>query len=158
MPGLKRHESLQDLSRDHQQFLLVVRGIRWYLNQDRRALSLTETATSLLTFWNDVGALHLEEEETILLPMCREFGVEERLERIEADHEWLRDHVGRVQDAELVTAEMLAAIADRMHDHVRFEERTFFEGIQQTLTATQLDQIGARLREFRVANDRPVGR
>lgn len=155
MPGLKRHPSLQDLSRDHQLFLLHARNLRWGVGGDPRAPSLAEALRGFVRFWQQEGILHVREEEEVLLPAYAQRVVldgDEVTERVLADHAWLY-----AAAADLPTClhddahrDLPAQVAQRVQDHVRFEERVWFERVQAALSEEELDRLGARSLAFRL--------
>lgn len=155
---LKRHPALQDLSRDHQHFLIEARTIRWMVEGDPRALTPEGVRDSLLTFWEQQGALHLREEEEVLLPFCLshapEAGLQAELRHVLADHVWLRGQMGMLyaagQEASPQTLiRLLTPISTHVVAHIRFEERELFERIQTTLSTERIAALGAHLISFR---------
>ena len=87
---------------------------------------------------------HFRQEEEIVFPIAREHAelgplVSELLTehvQIAAIVDQLRTHV---------STENLSAFADKVTDHVRKEERAFFEQAQQILSRDELERIGAVL-------------
>jgi hypothetical protein len=156
MPGLKRHPALQDLSRDHQRILLHARDMRGALAGDRRAQPLAHAAREFTRFWQKEGILHVQEEEEVLLaaygqrvPLLEDAAVQ----RVLVDHAWLHQAVAELLhflQAGGDHSSLLGDIAQRLHDHVRLEERVLFEGVQQALDEEQLDQLGIQSMAFRV--------
>lgn len=147
---MKRHPALQDLSRDHQQFLLHARGLRWALDGNRHAQPLIVEISRLLEFWEMVGASHFIEEETVLVPMCERATVDLATfaRQILRDHSWLRARLERLKDEDLDLA-AIAEFTQHLHDHIRFEERVIFEGLQTALSEAELQDLGQRLQEAR---------
>lgn len=147
---MKRHPALQDLSRDHQQFLLHARGLRWALDGNRHAQPLIVEISHLLEFWESVGASHFIEEETVLVPVCEQATVDLATfaRQILRDHSWLRARLERLRDEDL-DLEAIAEFAQHLHDHIRFEERVIFEGLQAALSESELQVLDQRLQEAR---------
>jgi hypothetical protein len=45
----------------------------------------------------------------------------------------------------------MEALATLLHDHIRYEERTFFMDLQSALPARDLEEMGAALQAHRAA-------
>lgn len=150
---LKRHPALQDLSRDHHLFLLEARHVRWFLEADERAMSLEEVIESLLRFWDEVGALHLREEEEIVYPAyLAQAPLRQRdIDALYTDHNWLRDKIQEL--AALPRFEnskpVLRSLSEYVVNHVRHEERVIYEAIQDTLDEAQMKAIAEKSLAFR---------
>lgn len=155
MPGLKRHPALQDLSRDHQLVLLEARGLRWAAQGDPRGQPPAQAAAAFLRFWQSVGELHLREEEEVLQPLCRPHlspAEEALIARWLGDHAWLREASAALEQGLSAGDRLepaLEALSRRLHDHVRWEERTLFAWVQEVLSAEELDRLAGRSAEFR---------
>jgi hemerythrin-like domain-containing protein len=161
MPGLKRHPALQDLSRDHQRFLLEARAIQWLMEGDRRAMPLNETIESLLFFWEVHGEPHLREEEKVLLPVCLGDDPlpQPDIERVLADHQWLRYSIAHLRDDDSLGVDgrrqLLAEIGQHITSHVRFEERVLFSRAQEILDEDELAWVAKHSRAFREEHRSP---
>ncbi|MBL8046088.1 MAG: hemerythrin domain-containing protein [Anaerolineales bacterium] len=153
---MKRHPALQDLSRDHQQFLLHARGLRWALDGNRHAQPLIVEISRLLDFWEATGASHFIEEESVVIPACEQATVDLATfaRQILRDHSWLRARVERLRDENL-DLEAIAEFAQHLHDHIRFEERVIFEGLQAALSEADLQALSQRLQEARAQRPDP---
>ena len=110
---MKRHEKLQDLSREHysalKPALLAKRAAQSALTEQILAVS----ATCVASFASDLEP-HFQVEENTLLPA-------------------LRSLAARLQNPD---AETLLAFAERLTAHVRFEERELFEALELLLKRT----------------------
>lgn len=152
---MKRHIALQDLSRDHHRLLLQAREIRWCLGGDERAAALEAVVATFLREWEQVAIPHLQEEEEVLLPLYARYAgseQEDRLQRITADHAWLRDRVAELMDQgsqHQDTKRLLGHIGRRLHDHVRFEERVVFQHVQAVFSEAELTMLHERSLAFR---------
>lgn len=154
---MKRHNALQDLSRDHHHFLLQSRQIGWYMKGDHRAPSFSRVLYEFLYTWEHEIIPHLEEEEELLLPHYAAYPSQKQTDyqkQILNDHEWLRGQVvelrrhtatelesGVADEPDVELLELLGEIGQRLHDHVRFEERLVFQHLQQVMPADALAQI-----------------
>ena len=126
---MKRHQTLQDLSREHHTALTLALGAR------RAATSGDpEQVAAAVTRCAEVFAADLEAhfliEESGLLPAMARVGEEALVARTLREHAELRALVGRLSDADATT---LLSFADLLSAHVRFEERELFEVAQQRL-------------------------
>ncbi|MGB0384955.1 MAG: hemerythrin domain-containing protein [Ardenticatenaceae bacterium] len=155
---MKRHQSLQDLSRDHHHFLLQSRQISWLMAGDRRAPPFEFVVQDFLRTWEREVVLHLEEEEQLLWPSYQQYPSPTQAShetQMWADHEWLRAQVAelaRRKRADEPLGDLLGQIGQRLHDHVRFEERIVFQHMQQMMSVDALDKIGAASEAFRLAH------
>jgi len=146
---MKRHPALEDLSRDHQQFLLHARGLRWALEGNPHAQPLPVEVTRLMEFWESAGASHFIEEESILVPTCEQATVDLATftRKLLRDHSWLRARIERLKED--LDPKAIAEYAQYLHDHIRFEERVIFEGLQTALSEAELQALGRRLQAAR---------
>lgn len=142
---LKRHPALQDLSRDHHHFLLQARNIKWLVEGHDRAGSLKEVVDALLEFWDTHGEHHLREEETLLYPLYLQHAptAKKSIDRLERDHEWLRDKVAEIRDMPHYENcdPLLRSMWQYIEGHVRHEERVVYEDIQKTLDEATLQDF-----------------
>ncbi len=140
---MKRHPALQPLSREHHQFLMWCRNVRWVVAGSPRA---PDVETLLLELKGQLPYIeaHFEIEETRLFPVC-EAAMGERiaphLVRLRADHARWRAHIHHAVAVARADIQPLAALARHLHDHIRYEERVFFPLLQETLTDGQWEQI-----------------
>lgn len=153
MSAFKRHPALQELSRDHQRFLIEARNIRWLMDGNPNAMSVMEVLTSFIEFWEQFGEMHLVEEEQILLPfyLAHDPGTAPDIRRILHDHEWLREQVIqlRITANESAIKSLLNPIGDHITSHIRFEERIFFQTIQGSLLPQELTELAEQFQSFR---------
>lgn len=149
----KRHIALQDLSRDHRLFLREARHIRWYLEADERAKSLEEVIESLLTFWDDIGLLHIREEEEIVYPVYVKVAPlrKREIDALYTDHNWLRDKMQELGDLPRFenSKPVLHSMSEYIVNHVRHEENVIYESIQTKLSEKQLNAIAEKSLAFR---------
>jgi len=139
---MKRHPALAELSRDHQQALVVARDLR------RASAVLTAgPARAFLAFWAAGCRDHFRLEEEILLPAYAVHGAPEH----PAVVQMLIDHVIIRRDAALVaggaSAPELRRLGEVLASHVRLEERQVFPLVEATLPTSDLDRLGRRLAE-----------
>lgn len=151
---MKRHPALQDLSRDHHFVLLHARDIDWIAKESPHASPMEEVVTSFLSFWEQEGEWHFQEEEALLFPPLRAQDPEAEpiIEHILEDHRWIRARATELADrveAGEPHEDLLFSLGRRLHDHARYEERVLFERIQEVLNEETLTEIGERSKAFR---------
>ena len=128
---MKRHQALQDLSREHHTALqLALKAKRAAVSGDQ-ALIETTAAACLTAFSAELDP-HFVVEETVLLPLL--LGAEEDalVARVESDHRALHDLCAQLQQPDAAT---LLRFADCLTAHVRFEERDLFAVVERLLDA-----------------------
>jgi len=119
---MKRHQRLQDLSREHHGALqLAWQAKRAALSSDQESIEAAGAAclTALASELED----HFIVEETTLLPLLVRYGDNELLRRFESDHRELRRFSTLLPRPDAAT---LLGFAERLTSHVRFEEREMF--------------------------------
>lgn len=128
-PPLKRHPALQPLSREHMSGLIQARELRRAADAD---LSARRAALAAFTeVWRSEIQEHFDDEERLLLPITRDPALRERLLN---EHQALRDLARRCSDDPATVADdpaLLRRIGSLLHDHIRWEEREYFEAIQR---------------------------
>lgn len=153
---MKRHESLQDLSRDHYYALVQAQQVRKAIAGDKDAPSPEEAAKDLVRFYEAEGLHHFDEEEQVLLPILGRhvnLGEDPMAQRLLEDHEWLRGAFRGLRhklDAGDDYEDLLANLGRRLHDHARFEEDELFPRVERELGTADLGQIHEASREFRL--------
>lgn len=150
---MRRHPALQDLSRDHHFALVRARELQ-------RAAEAGEdqaraAAEDLVAFWHEELALHFREEEDVLLPALGEhvdLDGDADTERLLADHAWFATAIERLEAALADTADVRGSVAsfgERLAEHARFEDRTYFPRLEEVLDAQALDRLHASSLAFR---------
>ena len=131
---MKRHEALEQLSRDHHQALF----------QAMRLKRAGEVLADFLDFWFGVGYLHFRAEEEVLLPAYSAYADASRDEVVRV----LVDHVEIRREAHELGAtkgepppERLRALGERLDAHVRHEERVLFPLIEEALPDHELVRV-----------------
>ena len=128
---MKRHQALQDLSREHHTALqLALKAKRAAVSGDRTLIETT--AAACLSAYSAELDPHFVVEETVLLPLLRAAGEDALVAEVEHDHQALRDLCGQLQHPD---ATSLLAFAECLSSHVRFEERTLFGVVEPLLDA-----------------------
>lgn len=130
---MKRHAALRKLSSDHHHALVLA----------KRAETASGDDAGIAEFWHEVQRSfreqlepHFCEEEAHLLPALAQAGENALVERTLAEHAAMRRLI-----AAKPSTETLAAFAELLHAHVRFEERELFEAAQRRLSEAALAQL-----------------
>lgn len=129
--NMKRHQALQDLSREHHTALqLALKAKRAAMSGDQTLIEATATAC-LAAYAAELDP-HFVVEETTLLPLLRSAGEDALVAQLESDHQALRDFCHQLRQPDAAT---LLGFAERLNAHVRFEERELFAVVEQLLVA-----------------------
>jgi iron-sulfur cluster repair protein YtfE (RIC family) len=146
---MKRHEALEQLSRDHHQALF--QAMRLKRADDENA---GEVLADFLDFWFGTGFLHFRAEEEVLLPAYSAYGDASREEVVRV----LVDHVEIRREAHELGAltsdpepQRLHALGERLDAHVRHEERVLFPLIEEALPDDELARVARGVDEVEAA-------
>ncbi len=136
---IKRHPAIVSFSRDHHFGLLLVWKIRQGLVKD---VSPARIGQYIIYCFKEDLEKHFREEENFLFSKLSE---DDSLRKeAEADHQTIRNLIaGIVQNNNKV--DLLRQFADELEKHIRFEERSLFNHLQDTLGENQLIEIEQRL-------------
>jgi hypothetical protein len=139
---MKRHPTLQQLSRDHQLALAVAFELT-------RAVDATAPAARarFLNFWRAEGRQRFRQEEEVLLPAFARRGDPRHpiVARVLTDHVELRGDAAELAEDANPTPALLRRVGARLHPHVRREERQLFPLIESTLDDRTLRALAVRL-------------
>lgn len=136
-PPIKRHASLQPLSRDHYVGLVQAQHLVRSASNDRelqrRALGEFQVT------WRDEIAVHFDDEERLLLNLIPD----------PTDRQRLLDEHARLRTlADEVEAQMnephpawIRTLGELLNDHIRWEERELFPKIESTASASELSHL-----------------
>jgi hemerythrin-like domain-containing protein len=136
---MKRHEALEQLSRDHHQALFQAMRLKRATGEDAGDL-----LSDFLDYWFTVGQLHFRAEEEVLLPAYSAYGdaSDPAVVRVLVDHVEIRrdahDLGGMKSDP---APERLHALGARLDAHVRHEERVLFPLIEDALPDDELVRV-----------------
>lgn len=126
---MRRHQQLQDLSREHHTALqLALRARRAVQSGD--AAQIAASAMACIEAFSVELDPHFVIEETELLPVLAQQGEHALVQRTLAEHEQLRSLIVQLAQA---NATSLQSFAELLNAHVRFEERELFEVAQRHL-------------------------
>ncbi len=128
-PPLKRHPSLQPLSREHMNGLIQARALQRASESDEAARR--RIVAEFVKAWQTEVRPHFDDEERLLLPLVDSEGLRDRLLNEHTTLRRLAERCARDPMAAANDAELLRELGVRLHDHIRWEEREFFEAVQR---------------------------
>src|SRR5690606_8894377 len=117
--AMKRDPRLRGLSSEHHQALVLARTLTTLVAEGRIEAAAAELEGRFLRELEP----HFRVEERLLLPALREVGEVALVEQTEADHAFLRAAAAAVRAGQ---RDALTGFAERLVEHVRFEERALF--------------------------------
>jgi hemerythrin-like domain-containing protein len=126
---MKRHEWLQDLSREHHLALKLALTARRALATDDPAQCRAAATLCADAFASELEP-HFVREENDLLPLLAQAGAGALVERTSNEHAELRGLALRLREADTATLKRFGELLDA---HVRFEERELFAAAQALL-------------------------
>ena len=144
--GLSRAPALVPLSRDHHDALVEVLFLR-------RGAGRPAAGRRFADYFGSEVEGHMGDEEAVVLPAVAAADPA-GVERVLREHAALRRVVldlRRCLDAGEDPGRLMEEAAALLHDHVRYEERVFFMGVQAALSPGQLEELGRALEERRAA-------
>lgn len=137
---LKRHKSLQPLSRDHYAGLVQARRLR--IAADHGASQRLAATAEFVGEWDALMAEHLADEEHLLLDLIENKAL---VHRLLDEHDQIRSMATTathlVERVEAPVPDRLRKLASVLHDHIRWEERTLFPAIEQQATPAELEGL-----------------
>jgi hypothetical protein len=134
---MKRSEALAPLSRDHHVALAAALRLR------RATIADVGRATALFTeFWQRAGARHFEVEEELILTALPPGDAEwdAAVARVRAEH---ADILARAQALGSAPVGEARELGERLHAHVRYEERVLFALLERRADPAALAALGA---------------
>jgi Rrf2 family protein len=139
-----RHPALQSFSRAHADGLVHAQRLK-------RAAAGSPAArraalAALIDAWDSHFAAHVEEEDRILLSVLSG----DQRHHLAAQHREMRALIAegrRRRELDDPDAAWLADLAQKLDDHIRWEERQLFTALEREADAQTLDAIGQAVRE-----------
>lgn len=129
MAHMKRHQKLQDLSREHHGALqLALKAKRAAMSGDQATIK--GMAAACRTAFSTELDPHFSVEEVTLLPLLVAAGEDGLVAQVERDHQELRRLCIELQQPKAAT---LHGFAELLTSHVRFEERELFVVLERLL-------------------------
>ncbi|MEX2670735.1 MAG: hemerythrin domain-containing protein [Phycisphaeraceae bacterium] len=151
-PPLKRHPSLQPLSRDH--YVGLVQGRRLIKSGDADPTERRAAVAAFVDAWHTDIAQHFADEERLLAPLA---SPEDR-QRLDAEHAHLRELAAEAKQRRRLIdpgEAWVVSLGQTLTDHIRWEERTFFPALESA-AGSQLEAL--RGEADRLEASRPRGR
>ena len=158
--SLRRDPALVPLSQDHHAALMQAQalsraaaGVAPYAGKPER------TARAFLAFRQAELLGHFGDEEDVLFPAAERVDPEGTA-RVRSEHAELHALAGTLEGALAEGRDprpIMAQLGSLLHDHVRFEERAWFEALQARLLSEELARIGRELEAHREARGRGRG-
>ncbi|MBK6398906.1 MAG: hemerythrin domain-containing protein [Bacteroidetes bacterium] len=128
---IKRHNSLQPLSRDHHDGLLL----KWKINKGlSKGVDVSRIQKYVDWFFKEHLIPHFRIEEDHLFTIDKESS---SVKQALLQHKELVE----VFNIEIKDAETLIKIGDLLEEHIRFEERVLFNELQTKATESELKEI-----------------
>ncbi len=131
---IKRHLSLQSLSRDHQEGLMICWKIKKGIEEN---VPCEKMEKHVNWFFETKLFPHFQIEEKVVFVVL---GSENELVKKALDEHAELVRLFRIEGKDVPT---LQKISDDLESHIRFEERVLFNEIQSVATPEQLQQIEA---------------
>jgi hemerythrin-like domain-containing protein len=139
---MKRDPALHSLSHDHQHVLANAHRLRGVAT----SIDIEQLWAEFITFVERELWPHIACEEQVLFPFliaqdALSGDVHTRLLR---EHSEIAAAVAALI-ADQANVQLAHSVGERLHDHVRYEERSVFEHAQSVLSSAQLEQLATRL-------------
>lgn len=128
-PPLKRHPALQPLSREHMSGLSQSRKLREAADEGKE--KRLDAISEFVGVWRSEISDHFDDEERLLLPLTSDESLRDRLL---SEHRGVRDLAracAREPDRVASEPDTMRRLSTLLRDHIRWEERVFFEAIQR---------------------------
>ncbi len=165
-PPLKRHATLQPLSREHMAGLIQARSLQQAADLERK--DRVRAIAEFVDAWRSEIRAHFDDEERLLLPLVRSSALRDQLLDEHATLRGLAERCEREPETAASDAALVRQIGIRLHDHIRWEEREFFEAVQrddpEALAALaseaaiiEAQRPGSRARHKLAVDDRDAG-
>lgn len=141
---MRRHPALRPLSHDHHHGLVEARRLR--RAADGEVAARREAAAAFLRFYSSETIRHFREEEETVFPLLVDEPdpAGELLTRAVLEHQRLHALVERLDRAVAAgdpRPELMRETAELLESHIRFEERTLFPFVEDTVAGERLDGL-----------------
>jgi len=137
---MKRHPSLKKLSSDHHQGLVYSKKL--ISAAAKTEAEAEEIFVMFAKFFNGELQDHFTEEENHLTPY---FINNPLIERMQAEHKNMKAAFEALNTGGSDLKAGLADLGEMLNDHIRFEEKELFPMIENTLSESELEEIGSKL-------------
>ncbi|MBX9571780.1 MAG: hypothetical protein K2X77_23005 [Candidatus Obscuribacterales bacterium] len=151
---LKRHLSLQPLSRDHGIGLVCAQRLHKAVRaSETDRLRLSEQIRAV--FENLIGS-YLEDEQRVLSPVIHDNTLREEFQQRHNNVRSLTKALDQLDPAQDPGLGLLSRIADALDEYVRWEEHSLFPAIEQSLDAEQMQQLSEATASIEALRSRPT--
>ncbi len=143
---MKRHEAIIPLSHDHHQALRFATAMKKNASPTKRALqSLEEKIIDAKRTYELEFVPHFAHEEEILFPIARGYSAEldKMLDDIIEEHKVILEAFEKLEEGSV--EDNLDKIGELVERHVRTEERSLFEKIQEVVPEEKLREIVGKI-------------
>ena len=139
---MKRSDALAQLSRDHHHGLVVAQQ----LNRATET-NIAAARDAFLSFWEHEGHQHFRVEEDILLPAVARHHppTDDTIVRVLTDHVDLRRRAADLAADPSPTPDALHELGERLHAHIRHEERVLFPFVEAALSENEFIELAAAI-------------
>ncbi|SIS47038.1 hemerythrin domain-containing protein [Salimicrobium flavidum] len=134
---MKRHEALIPLSHHHHHGLVLAQRLQKTEERDK----FRELMKDIQEFWENDGRDHFREEEEILLPLYSCYASieeDEDIRKMLMDHVVIRGLIEKLHKVERHDYELFRELGEKLHDHIRMEERVIFPKIETAVPDKEL--------------------
>lgn len=148
---IKRQKDLVPLSRDHHEGLLLCWKIRTGLKNE---IERERIRNYVVYFFDHDLKEHFRQEEQLVFALLNE----DEVMRKEAfdQHKVLYGMVEELRMQKTSVEELLAQFADKLDDHIRFEERKLFPYIETHTDPQRLQEAGVQIAALHQQNAKVV--
>ncbi|MFY9792649.1 MAG: hemerythrin domain-containing protein [Candidatus Sulfotelmatobacter sp.] len=138
-----RDKSLIPLSHQHQRALALC--VRIDRAQPIPAKDLQAWQAEIAQLFEQEIGIHFATEEDVIFPAAREFAeLIPLIEELLAEHNSLRKSFRQAEKHNMLTEDLIT-FGQRLSSHIRKEERSLFERMQQLLQPPELASLGIKL-------------
>lgn len=144
---MKRHESLQPLSRQHHEALILAQLIKKGAPEYKGLPTTLEGKREYtLNKFREILVHHFEAEELILIPFILGISkeIDELAERVIEEHQQIASLIESIR-LEIEIEDNLDKLGHLLSNHIRLEERRLFESIQNKLPEDKLNKLKTQL-------------
>ncbi|AKG05073.1 hypothetical protein AAV35_009845 [Salimicrobium jeotgali] len=137
---MKRHEALVPLSHHHHHGLVLAQKLQKTEEKDK----FREIMKDIEDFWENDGEAHFREEEEILLPLYACYAKieeDEDIEKMLIDHTVIRGLIVKLRKLERFDYKVFQELGEKLHDHIRMEERVIFPKIESAVPDKELYKV-----------------
>ncbi len=138
-PPLKRHLTLQPLSREHMGGLIQARNLQ--LAASKKASVRRRAISGFAIVWQTEIMQHFDDEERLLLPLIDDPAMRDRLLNEHRSLRQLAKQCERDPDSVAQEPEAMRILGVMLYEHIRWEERVLFETIQRTHPAALAELV-----------------